>query len=230
MRHLAHYVALTQLPNRTLFLERLEHALVKSRREGNALALLFIDLDYFKAVNDSLGHAAGDDLLRILAKRMTDAIRQSDTVARLSGDEFALFIEDLDAQASIDGILRKMLDALLTPATVAGRLVTIGASIGVAIFPRDGKSAESLLRAADTAMTISSTSTQNRGLLWAASSGPLLGRRNQRNTFPSLLLKKILQKGIALASCVKISPGAPIEACAGCIASREKSSTRTRQI
>lgn len=152
MRHLAHYDALTELPNRTLFIERLEHALVRARRESRALALLFVDLDYFKAVNDSLGHAAGDNLLRTLAGRMKDVMRQSDSLARLSGDEFALFIEGVDEQTNIDGVLRKLLDALLTPATIAGRLVTIGASIGVAIFPRDGDNAETLLRAADTAM------------------------------------------------------------------------------
>jgi diguanylate cyclase (GGDEF)-like protein/PAS domain S-box-containing protein len=152
MRHLAHYDALTHLPNRTLFVERLEHALVRARRENAALALLFIDLDYFKAVNDSLGHAAGDDLLCTLAARMKEVMREADTVARLSGDEFAIFMEGVDEQTNIDGVLKKLLDALLEPANIAGRSVTIGASIGVAFYPRDGENAEPLLRAADTAM------------------------------------------------------------------------------
>jgi diguanylate cyclase (GGDEF)-like protein/PAS domain S-box-containing protein len=152
MRHLAHYDALTHLPNRTLFVERLEHALIRARRENSSLALLFIDLDYFKAVNDSLGHAAGDDLLCTLATRMKDVMREADTVARLSGDEFAIFMEGVNEQTNIDGVLKKLLDALLEPADIAGRSVTIGASMGVALYPRDGENAETLLRAADTAM------------------------------------------------------------------------------
>ena len=152
MRHLAHYDALTHLPNRTLFIDRLEHALIRARRERGTLTLLFIDLDYFKAVNDSLGHAAGDDLLCILAARMTHVLREADTVARLSGDEFAVFMEGVSEQADIDGVLKKILEALLAPAEIINRSVTIGASIGVAIFPRDGEDGETLLRSADTAM------------------------------------------------------------------------------
>ncbi|MFZ2854358.1 MAG: EAL domain-containing protein [Rhodocyclaceae bacterium] len=152
MRHLAHYDALTQLPNRTLFLERLEHATVRARRDHSSLALIFIDLDYFKAVNDSLGHAAGDDLLCIVAERMRSALRESDTVARLAGDEFAVFMEGVSEQADTDVMLIKMLNALTAPAEIFGRSVMIGASIGVAIFPHDGNSAESLLHNADTAM------------------------------------------------------------------------------
>ena len=152
MRHLAHYDALTHLPNRSLFIERLDHAIIRARREQASLALLFIDIDYFKAVNDSLGHAAGDDLLCILATRMREALRESDTVARLAGDEFAVFMEGVSEQADIDAILKKLLDALLAPASITGRSVTIGASIGVAIFPRDGEDAETLLHGADSAM------------------------------------------------------------------------------
>jgi diguanylate cyclase (GGDEF)-like protein/PAS domain S-box-containing protein len=152
MRHLAHYDGLTHLPNRTLFVERLEHATIRANRERSSLALLFIDLDYFKAVNDSLGHAAGDDLLCIMAKRMRDALRESDTVARLAGDEFAVFMEGVSEQSDIDGVLQKLIDALHAPADILGRSVAIGGSIGVAVFPRDGQDAETLLRAADTAM------------------------------------------------------------------------------
>lgn len=152
MRHLAHYDPLTQLPNRTLFIERLEHAMRRAQREQSSIALLFIDIDYFKAVNDSLGHAAGDDLLCILAGRMRGALRESDTVARLAGDEFAAFMEGISAQADIDRVAQKMIESMLTPAEVSGHAVTVGASIGVAIFPRDGSTAEDLLRSADTAM------------------------------------------------------------------------------
>lgn len=152
MRYLAHYDALTELPNRTLFAERLEQATQRARRDSTGLAVLFIDLDYFKAVNDSLGHAVGDGLLRAMAQRMRGLLRESDSLARLSGDEFAVCMEGFESRYEIDAVLATLLEALQTPADIFGLSVTISASIGIALFPDDGSDAEALLRAADTAM------------------------------------------------------------------------------
>lgn len=160
MRYLAHYDPLTQLPNRTLFAERLEQATQRAGRDNSQLTVLFIDLDYFKAVNDSLGHAAGDELLCALAQRIRELLQKSDIVARLSGDEFAVCIENShsyphphsESQGGIDTLLVMLLNVLQAPTEICGRSVTISASIGIAIFPQDGTNAETLLRAADTAM------------------------------------------------------------------------------
>jgi diguanylate cyclase (GGDEF)-like protein/PAS domain S-box-containing protein len=152
LAHLAHHDPLTGLPNRLLFADRLGHALSRAQRDGSQLALLFIDLDRFKHINDSLGHLAGDGLLQEVARRFTAAVRREDTVARMGGDEFTLLLEDLRRPEDAAVLARKLLDALADPYTIAGRDLFVTASVGISLFPRDGATADELVRNADAAM------------------------------------------------------------------------------
>jgi diguanylate cyclase (GGDEF)-like protein len=150
MTHLARHDLLTNLPNRGLLLDRVEHALQMSRRRGTRIALLFVDLDGFKPVNDRFGHAAGDAVLVDVAGRLTGCVRQSDTVARLGGDEFALLLEDVHPP-EVSSACERILEALSRGAHVAGHQLALSASVGVA-FGDSSETAESMLRNADLAM------------------------------------------------------------------------------
>ena len=152
INYLAHYDALTELPNRFLFTDRLGHALAQVKRQQRKLALLFIDLDNFKHINDSRGHPVGDELLSKVAKRLTNVTRESDTVARLSGDEFTLLIEDSADEANLRMTAQKILKILSEPFDLADGQAFITASIGIAICPDDGDNIDSLLKHADLAM------------------------------------------------------------------------------
>ena len=150
--HLAHHDPLTGLPNRVLLADRLARALARDARTGHATALMVIDLDGFKSVNDTFGHAAGDNLLAELAHRLADVLRGADTVARLGGDEFAVVAAGLDAVGSAGHVAGKVLSTLHQPIAIAGRDVRVGASIGVSVAPADGTDAGKLLANADLAM------------------------------------------------------------------------------
>ncbi|MEW8086624.1 MAG: EAL domain-containing protein [Candidatus Thiodiazotropha endolucinida] len=150
--HVAHHDALTQLPNRVLFHDRLEHALAIALRGDGLIGLMFLDLDRFKQVNDSLGHLAGDELLKRIAERLTSIVRSSDTVARLSGDEFAILIEGVNSREDMAPLAEKILRAVEQPVQVAGQELCVTASIGIAMAPFDDVSADYLIRDADTAM------------------------------------------------------------------------------
>jgi diguanylate cyclase (GGDEF)-like protein/PAS domain S-box-containing protein len=153
LRYLANYDTLTGLPNRTLLGERLAHALIRARRHGSRVAVLFLDLDRFKHVNDSMGHAAGDRLLKAAGARITASVRDSDTVARLGGDEFTVVIEDLTEHSQAERIAQKLIDAFLVPLDIDGRTeVVISPSIGISIYPDHGQVPTDLLKFADTAM------------------------------------------------------------------------------
>jgi diguanylate cyclase (GGDEF)-like protein/PAS domain S-box-containing protein len=152
LAQLAQYDALTGLPNRALFRDRLEHAVARARREGSLMALAFIDLDRFKEVNDTLGHAAGDAMLRAVAQRLLGCLRDSDTVARLAGDEFTVILEELRSAADVPLVAQKVMAALEQPVEHEGREFAVTASLGFALFPDDGEDAETLLRHADAAM------------------------------------------------------------------------------
>ncbi|MBC7858571.1 MAG: diguanylate cyclase [Burkholderiaceae bacterium] len=152
MHHTANYDALTDLPNRACFFDRLGQALALARREGQSGALLFLDLDRFKQVNDQLGHAAGDALLVGVAQRLREQVRESDTVARLAGDEFTVILPRLATLEAAAGIADKILDAIAAPFAIAGAELTIGISIGIALFPQHGETVEEVLNAADHAM------------------------------------------------------------------------------
>jgi predicted signal transduction protein with EAL and GGDEF domain len=167
VRHLAFHDALTNLPNRAMFNRQLNHAIARAARQMSRLAVLFIDLDRFKIINDTLGHDAGDRLLQEMARRLALSLRQSDllsrlgkrdepeggdVLARLGGDEFVVLIEDVGDATAVVHVARKLLAALLVPYRLKSQPVHITASIGVAIFPEDGKDEHTLMRHADNAM------------------------------------------------------------------------------
>ncbi len=151
-RHLAHHDALTGLPNRAWFHERAEMALGMSRRSGECVGLLLLDLDHFKPINDTLGHDAGDAMLCALAARVSRVVRKVDTVARLGGDEFAVVLDRVTSGEDAERVARKVLAAICRPVEIKGQMVPMSASIGVALFPQDGDSVTELLRSADLAM------------------------------------------------------------------------------
>jgi diguanylate cyclase (GGDEF)-like protein/PAS domain S-box-containing protein len=149
---LSHFDALTHLPNRDLLRDRLEHALLRVRREGEQLAVLMIDLDRFKTINESLGHTVGDALLQAVATRMQAQMRGGDTLARVGGDEFVLLLE-IDVSAhSASQVAIKYLELLLQPIRVGDSELTVSASIGISLYPADGETADDLLRHADAAL------------------------------------------------------------------------------
>ncbi len=149
----ANFDALTGLPNRTLFMDRLSQAIHSAHREGWLLALMFIDLDHFKWINDSLGHEAGDQLLQEVAQRLRACARESDTVARLGGDEFTIILPDIDGRGGGEQVAKKVLESLAQPLTLAGRKEPFtSGSIGIAFYPDDASNADALLKSADMAM------------------------------------------------------------------------------
>ncbi len=151
IQYLANYDALTGLPNRNLFADHLQYAISLAKRNSGHLAVMFIDLDRFKEINDTLGHSVGDAFLIEVGARLKSVLRESDTVSRLGGDEFILVQPDADAQAAAK-IVDKLLEAITLPYQVEHYALIVTASIGIAIYPHDGESLESLLRSADTAM------------------------------------------------------------------------------
>jgi diguanylate cyclase (GGDEF)-like protein/PAS domain S-box-containing protein len=170
LEHLAHHDALTDLPNRSLFRDRLQQAIRKAARDDQALALLFIDLDRFKEVNDSLGHVAGDQLLVEAARRITACVRNSDTVARLGGDEFIVILQDVADRDSAAGIAREVIEALATPFDLGQDTVSLSASIGIALCPDDAEDPDALTDAADQAMYDAKALGRNR---YSFYSGPV---------------------------------------------------------
>jgi len=152
MERLATYDNLTQLPNRTLLMALLEQALLTSEREKTRNAILFLDLDNFKNINDSLGHHIGDELLKRVAVRLRDCMRKQDTVARMGGDEFVVLLQNIKKPSEAAEVSNKIIDALDTPFSLEGRDVFISPSIGIAITPDNGQDSQTLLRNADTAM------------------------------------------------------------------------------
>ncbi len=152
LEHLALHDTLTGLPNRTLLGDRLRQALLTSQREREGLALLIMDLDRFKEVNDSLGHHWGDMLLQQAAARLRESLRESDTVARLGGDEFAIILPGVDEHELVERMARKLLEALDRPFVIEGRLLRVGASVGAAVSPAHGEDVSTLIRHADSAM------------------------------------------------------------------------------
>ena len=148
---LAHYDALTELPNRLLFLDRLGQALGQARRNGRLAAVMLLDFDRFKAINDTFGHTAGDELLRAIGRRIVECVREGDTVARLSGDEFTILLPNIQQRNNAAIVAQKVLDNLQRPFSLNGHEVFISTSIGIALYP-DGADNETLLKHADTAM------------------------------------------------------------------------------
>ena len=153
IRYLAHHDALTGLPNRSLLKDRLNQAILQTQRHNPWVSVVFVDLDHFKTINDSLGHTAGDELLKVIANRMVSTVRTTDTVVRLGGDEFVILLVDQpESPATISAILGRVRAAIAEPAVIDGRTLYVTCSMGVATFPDDGLDPEALLKNADAAM------------------------------------------------------------------------------
>jgi diguanylate cyclase (GGDEF)-like protein/PAS domain S-box-containing protein len=152
LHHLAHHDPLTGLANRTLLQERLRHAIDHAKRDGFMVALAFLDLDNFKHINDNFGHEAGDEVLREVAQRLRDNMREEDTVARMGGDEFVLIICNPDSHEHVAELVERIRRSIMAPVTVHGQEILPGTSIGISIFPDDGDNSEKITRAADAAM------------------------------------------------------------------------------
>ena len=152
LEHLATHDALTQLPNRVLVTDRLRHAFGRAQRQRSLLAGLFLDLDGFKGINDTLGHAVGDRLLVAVGERLCARIRQSDTVGRLGGDEFLVVLEDVSTRQDVARLAGGLIEDMTRSFDIDGQQLYVGASIGIALYPGDASSAEELVRNADTAM------------------------------------------------------------------------------
>jgi diguanylate cyclase (GGDEF)-like protein len=161
VQYLATHDALTALPNRAAFNELLEQAIKLARRQDHSCAVLFIDLDHFKHINDTLGHAAGDELLIEVARRLRACVRDSDVVARLAGDEFVVILADIREPGQAASVARKLLAALCSAVVLGGQDCKISASIGIAVFPADGTEGEILTRHADAAMYLAKEQGKN---------------------------------------------------------------------
>jgi diguanylate cyclase (GGDEF)-like protein/PAS domain S-box-containing protein len=152
IKHLAYHDPLTGLPNRVMLRDKLAVALAQARVSRDMLAVIFLDLDRFKIINDTLGHYIGDQALRLIAERLVGAVRGSDVVARLGGDEFTVLLPGIGGEQDVYKVLRKLMDTLQQPMRFESREFAVSASIGIALYPRDGQDSEQLLQVADKAM------------------------------------------------------------------------------
>ena len=168
VEHLAYHDGLTGLPNRALFFDRLVTALAYAQRHASRLAVLFLDIDHFKQVNDSLGHSSGDTLLKAAAMRVRETVRNEDTVARFGGDEFTIIVYNIERSDDAVLVATKLLDNLRRPFTVGSREIVVTGSIGISFYPEDGADAESLVKNADTAMYRAKEHGRDRQQLYAA--------------------------------------------------------------
>ncbi|MDX2220652.1 MAG: EAL domain-containing protein [Burkholderiales bacterium] len=168
MQFRAYHDELTDLPNRSMFMESLQRALGKARRQGSHVSLLFIDMDRFKDINDTLGHAVGDDLLRAVAIRLVETVRDSDLVARLGGDEFVVLVDDHDSQTDVAMVAENLLLALARPYSLGGREFSLTASIGISTWPMNGTDAATLVKNADIAMYQAKEQGRNNYQFYAA--------------------------------------------------------------
>jgi len=168
MQFHAHHDSLTGLPNRVLLNDRIKTELAHARREQSILALLFLDLDRFKIINDSLGHATGDQLLRIISRRVKDCVREGDTVARLGGDEFMVLLPRIASASDAGRISNKIIDSLTEPVSCNGHDLHITTSVGISIYPFDGTDAETLVRNADISMYRAKELGRNKAVYYTA--------------------------------------------------------------
>jgi len=159
--HLAQHDPLTELPNRMLMMDRLNQSIRKAQRQNTQIAVLFLDLDHFKDINDSLGHSIGDQLLRAVARRLVRMVRQEDTVARIGGDEFTLLIDRITDSIIVSRLAQEIIDEFKRPLDIDGRSIQITASIGISLYPSDGGDTETLIRNADAAMYLAKDDGRN---------------------------------------------------------------------
>ncbi|HXH40859.1 MAG TPA: diguanylate cyclase, partial [Thermoanaerobaculia bacterium] len=177
LEYQAYYDALTGLPNRLLFRDRVINAIAQARRNRRGVGVMYLDLDHFKLVNDSLGHSLGDNLLSEVAARLQTCVRASDTISRLGGDEFTILLIDTSSSEAIAGVARKILQSLAHPFRVEGHELFVTASIGISIFPADGDEVETLLKSADSAMYRAKELGRNQAQMFTASMNERYSRR-----------------------------------------------------
>ena len=168
----ANFDPVTGLPNRHMFHNRLEQEIKKAHRDGLSLALLFLDLDRFKEVNDTLGHDMGDLLLKEAAQRLNSCIRETDSASRLGGDEFTIILSELIEPTNIERVAQNILNTLSEPFQLQDDIAYISASIGVAIYPDDAKEAQGLIKCSDQAMYLAKNTGRSRFNYFAAPSAP----------------------------------------------------------
>ena len=159
--YLAHHDTLTSLPNRILFYDRLNQAITRGRREKELSAVLFLDLDGFKLINDTFGHDVGDALLREAAKRIVGCVRESDTVARMGGDEFTVILSNVRTPDNIKHVANKIIEAIASPFILNGKECSVSVSIGISLHPDNGETAAQLVKIADAAMYLAKHSGKN---------------------------------------------------------------------
>jgi len=193
--HLAHHDPLTALPNRLLFHDRLQHAMVRAAREHEQLAVLFIDLDRFKNVNDTLGHQVGDALLKQVAGALSGCLREGDTLARLGGDEFIVLLEDVDGAAKAGHVAGKLVALFEQPFTVSGYELFVTASVGICLFPQDAEDVHMVVRNADVAMYQAKARGRNNYQFYAPS---MSGEGIERLRLEALLRRAIDRQEIFL--------------------------------
>ncbi len=195
IEHLAYHDALTGLPNRPLFIDRLIVALAQADRSGQNLAVLFLDLDRFKDINDSLGHSVGDALLKAVADRVRRCVREGDTVARLGGDEFTLLIPKVEGVEDAAKVAQKVIETLKIPFMIADRELFVTTSIGMSLYPADGLDPETLLRNADTAMYRAKEQGRDNYQLYAPA---MNARALERLALENMLRRALLQNELVL--------------------------------
>jgi len=194
MLHLAEHDALTDLPNRLLLNDRLARSIALSRRYGRRLAVLFLDCDRFKHINDTLGHAIGDQVLRSVSKRLATCVRESDTVSRHGGDEFLILLSEVDQPEDAGAIGEKIVASIAEPHFIAGHELVLTASVGIALYPEDGQDAQSLIMRADTAMYHAKNTGRNRvGFYQPDMEAPTVKRSSIESELRSALDKNELE-------------------------------------
>lgn len=187
----AYYDALTGLPNRSLLEDHLSLALAQADRHNDMVALMFLDLDRFKEINDTLGHPVGDQLLRLVSERLASCVRDGDTFARMGGDEFTVLLPEIDSIEKVTRVAERILEAFIPPFRLAGKELTISASIGIALYPQSGRDAEALLRNADIALYRAKDQGRNSFRFFS----PVTNDKRAARTSPDGDLRQALERG-----------------------------------
>jgi diguanylate cyclase (GGDEF)-like protein/PAS domain S-box-containing protein len=195
IQHLAYHDNLTGLPNRGLLQDRLARAIARADRSGKKVAVLFIDLDNFKNINDTLGHDVGDELLRQVSRRLTECVRLEDTIARQGGDEFIVLLDQLDDGRNASIVAQKILNSLRHPITLGGTEQHVSGSVGIAVYPEDGRDAQTLMKNADTAMFHGKSMGKNTYQYFTAQMNIAVKRRM---TLETALRRAVMQKNFVL--------------------------------
>ncbi len=164
----AHHDELTGLPNRALFYDRLDQAITKAKRHKTQIVVLFLDIDYFKQVNDTYGHDIGDEVIKIFADRLRSSTREEDTIARMGGDEFMIILENQIKTKTPIVVAQKILDSMLEPLNIVEEELIMGASIGISVYPKDGQTSEELIKSSDIAMYEAKNDNRNNFKFYAA--------------------------------------------------------------